>query len=400
MEKKENIYVIIGNGIAGLTAAAEIRKADETAIVKIISQENYLTYYRVKLSHYISKDFEPKELFIHDENWYKEREIELILGKKVKRIDAENMHVVLVDDKEVPYDKLLIANGSSAFVPPVKGKEKAGVYALRSLKDLMKIQDYLKDCIEVAIIGGGLLGMEAAWALKERGLNVHVIEFSPYLLPRQLDEELATFVKEKLEEKGLNIHIGAATQEIIGNTKATGVGIKDGRIINGEMILFSTGIRPNINIANDTKIKVDKGILVDEAMETSIPNIYAAGDIAQISDGAMGLWSVAMDQGKVAGMNMVGNKTSYKPVQPATLLSIGGFSLFSMGVIDKEKETIAFKNKEVFHKLFTEKGKLVGGVLAGDTKKMVKLKRAVADQIDLQDMMDKGLDALEIINEW
>lgn len=393
MKNTKGTYVIIGNGIAGLSAAEEIRKADSQATIKIISQENYLTYYRVKLSHFISKDPELKQLLIHDENWYKERNIEIVLGRRVEKIDPIQATIQLDNGEEVAYDKLLIANGSKPFVPPVEGVEKKGVYTLRSLEDLKEIQDYLKDCKEVAVIGGGLLGLEAAWALQERGLKVNVIEFFDYLLPRQLDQELSSYVKEQLEARKLNIHLSAAAQEIVGDEKVTSVRIKDGRNISADLVLFSAGIRPNLEIVEGTDIQINKGIIVDGFMRTSVKNIYAAGDVAEMKGSAMGLWSVAMDQGKVAGKNMVGNSIIYAPIQPATMLSIGGLSLFSAGEINHEKKTLVYRSQEVFHKLFVEEGKLIGGVLTGDVKKMAKLKKAVNDKVEIQAMIEQGMNA-------
>ncbi|WZL73107.1 FAD-dependent oxidoreductase [Clostridiaceae bacterium 35-E11] len=397
MKSIKATYVIIGNGIAGLSAAEEIRKTDSNATIKIISQEAYLTYYRVKLSHFISKDPELKQLLIHDENWYKERNIEIILGRRVENIDPIQSTIQLDNGEQVIYEKLLIANGSKAFVPPVEGVEKEGVYTLRSLEDLKEIQSYLKDCKEVAVIGGGLLGLEAAWALQERDLKVNVIEFFDYLLPRQLDQELSSYVKEELEARKLNIHLSAAAQELVGDEKVTSVRIKDGRNITADMVLFSAGIRPNLEIVEGTDIQINKGIIVDGFMQTSVKNIYAAGDIAEMKGSAMGLWSVAMEQGKVAGKNMVGNAAMYAPIQPATMLSIGGLSLFSAGEINAEKKTLTYRNQEIFHKLFVEEGKLVGGVLTGDVKKMAKLKKAVNDKVEIQGMIEKGMNALEII---
>lgn len=398
MKRTKGAYVIIGNGIAGLSAAEEIRKADPQGTIKIISQEKYLTYYRVKLSHFISKDPALKQLLIHDEAWYREKNIEIVLGRRVKKIDPIQGMIQLDNGEQVAYDKLLIANGSKPFVPSVAGVEKKGVYTLRSLEDLKEIQHYLKGCKEVAVIGGGLLGLEAAWALKERDLKVNVVEFFDYLLPRQLDQELSSYIKEQLETMGLHIHLSAAAQEITGDERVTGVRIKDGRNIPADMVLFSAGIRPNIEIVEGTDLQINKGIIVDGFMRTSVKNIYAAGDIAEMKDNAMGLWSVAMDQGKVAGKNMAGNAIIYAPIQPATMLSIGGLSLFSAGEISGEKETVAYRNQQIFHKLFVEDGKLVGGVLTGDVKQMAKLKKAVNNKVEIQAMIEQGMNALEIMN--
>ncbi|AOT70534.1 NAD(P)/FAD-dependent oxidoreductase [Geosporobacter ferrireducens] len=399
MEGVKGAYLIIGNGVAGMTAAEEIRKCDKDAHVTIIGDERVLTYYRVKLSHFISKHFQIKELLIHDENWYRERNIELILGERVQSIHPNAQKVFLESGKEVGYHKLLLANGSSSFIPSVEGAKKDGVFALRNLRDLEEIQAYLLDCKEVAVIGGGLLGLEAAWALKERGLRVNVVEFFPYLLPRQLDPELARYVKEQLEQKGLKIYLTAETQEIIGTEKVEGIALKDGRVIPTDMVLFSTGVKPNISIAESTDIDKNRGIKVNAFMETSVENIYAAGDVAEFGGMAMGLWSVASDQGKVAGRSMVGVKDAYTLPQPATLLSIGGFNVFSVGEVNGEKQGLTFREGTVFHKLFIEEGKLIGGVLTGDIKKMAVLKKAVTQKTAVQGLLEVGLTIPEILEK-
>ncbi|HHY90260.1 MAG TPA: NAD(P)/FAD-dependent oxidoreductase [Clostridiales bacterium] len=399
MKNTNERFVIIGNGIGGLAAAEEIRKNNETASITVISQEDYLTYYRMKLSHSISKEATIKELLVHGEDWYDARSIQVLLGKRAERIDTENKCVVLEDGKQIPYDKLLIANGSTPFMPSLPGIEKQGVYSLRTFKDLTDIQNYLRDCREVAVVGGGLLGLEAAWALKERGLKVHILQRTGYLLEKQLDEELADYVREWLEREGLIVDLFVDVQEIGGEQKVREIYTKDGRTIPADMVLFSVGVRPNIEIAEGTPLKVNRGILVNQRMETSVDDIYAAGDIAELENAASGLWTISMAQGKVAGQNMAGAEIDYVPAQPATVLSIGDFSLFSVGKVGNGLEKISYKNKDVFHKLFVKDGNLVGGVLIGDTKKMAKLKKAVEDRVSIKEMAEKGRDALEIIQQ-
>lgn len=392
-------YVIVGNGVAGLTAAQEIRKIDQDSRIKIISEDQYLTYYRVKLSHFISKDFSVEDLLIHDASWYRERNIDVYLDSKVKTIDPLTSKVILENGEEIPYDKLLIATGGSSFVPPVKEVNKKGVFTLRNLGDLQNIQNYLKTCNEVTVIGGGLLGLEAAWALKERGLTVNVVEFFPYLLPKQLDEELANHVKKKLEDEGLKIHLSASTQEILGEDKAKAVLLQDGRKITSDMVLFSAGVRPNLDLLKGTNVTTNKGILVNDRMQTSVENIYAAGDVVEFQGTMMPLWSTATEQGKIAGKAMTGEIVSYSPPQPATLLTIGKLSVFSVGEINDKKQFLSYRQGDVFHKLFIDEGKLIGGVLTGDIKKMVALKKAVNAKVDLSNLLQQNTDLLEILNK-
>ena len=183
MDKCE--YLIVGNGIAGLAAAREIRKNDETGSITMVSSEPYLTYYRVKLTEYLSKDFQDEELLVNKEKWYEDKNINVIVNKIVEEIDTEGNKIKIDDGSEIQYNKLLLAMGSRPFIPPIAGKYKNGVLALRTLKDLRYIQNYFSNCQTITIIGGGLLGLEAAYSAKKLNKKVNIIEFSPYLLNRQ-----------------------------------------------------------------------------------------------------------------------------------------------------------------------------------------------------------------------
>ncbi|WP_432405851.1 NAD(P)/FAD-dependent oxidoreductase [Wukongibacter sp. M2B1] len=392
-------YVIIGNGIAGLSAAEEIRKNDSDGRIIIISGEEYLTYNRVKLSHYInSESYTIKDLLLKDEIWYKDRSIEVLLNTRVTSIDAEAKEVMIDSDEKIKYDKLLIANGSSPFIPPITGVEKNGVFTLRTLNDLREIQEYLKKCNSISVIGGGLLGLEAAWGLKKLGKKVNVIEFFPYLLPRQLDEELGRYVQKELEKNGLNFYFDAAAQEILGDKSVENIKLKDGRMIQSDAVLISTGVRSNIKIAEGTALKAERGIIVDKYMKTNIEDVYAAGDIAQFNGLVMALWSAAMDQGKIAASNMTGCEKEYRMPKPATTLLIGNTKMFSVGRVDKAERDMKIQGENHLHKLFLDNGKLIGGVLTGDIKKMLALKSAVNGNRDISEMLEKDIAPEEILN--
>lgn len=392
-------YVIIGNGMAGLSAAKEIRNLDKNGSITIISSEEYLTYYRLKLSHYISKTFEDKELLIYKEDWYRKNNIEVILEKIVENIDTYKKQIKLDDGKIVTYDKLLLANGSKPFVPPITGKFKEGVFALRTLKDLKYIKNYFEKCEDITVIGGGLLGLEAAWAIKQLGKKVNVVEFFPYLLPRQLDKEMADIVSKKLSDSGLKLYFDTAAEEILGEVKAEGLKFKDGGQIKTDAILFSAGIRPNIDLVRETSIEFDKGVKVDSYLKTNIEDVYAAGDIAEVNGIVLGLWTAATEQGKIAGANMTGENKEYKIPEPFTTLSIGDISLFSIGNVKDYTEVLKHDEGENHFRLFVADNKLVGGILLGDISKMNSVKKAVNGNMDISDLIKEGLSCKEIIEK-
>lgn len=388
MEKTK--YLIIGNGIAGLAAIREIRKRDKESNINVVSSEGILTYYRTKLTEYISKDFKDEELLVAKEDWYKENKIKLYLNKIVEKIDIDNNIIVLDDSKKIQYEKLLIATGSRAFVPPISGKFKEGVFALRSLKDLHYVKKYLRNLKKVTVIGGGLLGLEAAWSLKKLGKEVSIVEFAPYLLSRQLDKNISKKLQKSLEKEGFKIYLDSQAQEILGEVKADGIRLNEDRVVDTEAILISAGIRPSLDLVRDTEIKYDKGIIVDTKLKTNIDNIYAAGDVVEIDKMVLGLWTVSNAQGRVAGANMTGDNLEYIKPSIFTNLQIGNIKLFSAGCIDEFDKVYEYKEEQgIHHKLFVKEEKLVGAILFGDLSKMNGVRNAVVSNMNIDEYLKK-----------
>ncbi|MBU5440060.1 FAD-dependent oxidoreductase [Tissierella sp. MSJ-40] len=391
MEKTK--YLIIGNGIAGLSAAREIRNNDKEGSVLMVSSESYLTYYRVKLTEYLSRDFQDDDLLVSKENWYEDKNIKVILSKIVENIDVENNKIRLDDGMEIEYEKLLLATGSRPFIPPITGKFKEGVFALRTLKDLHYIKEYFKNCEDVSVIGGGLLGLEAAWSLKLLGKNVSVIEFAPYLLPRQLDEEMANKLKDKLLSNGFKLYLSSGAEEILGENKTDGIKLNGDRKIKTDGVLVSSGIRPNLDLVRESGIELDKGIKVDKTLRTNIPNIYAAGDVIEVDGTVIGLWTSSNEQGKVAGANMSGKSMEYNHPKLFTTLRIGDIELFSAGNVKEFDKVYEYKDdsKDIHHKLYTTDGKITGVILFGDLKEMNKIRNAVMENTAVEDYLKEGI---------
>lgn len=385
-------YLIIGNGIAGLAAAREIRSNDKDGSLMMVSSESALTYYRVKLTECLAKDFTDEELLVSKESWYKEKNIEVVLSKIVENIDTENNKVRLDDGQEIEYGQLLIATGSRPFIPPINGKFKEGVFALRTLKDLHYVKDYLKSCNSVAVIGGGLLGLEAAWSLKALGKEVSIIEFAEYLLPRQLDKEISTRLEEKLSKLGFKVYLSSQAEAILGENKSDGIQLNGNRKINTDAILISSGVRPTLDLVRDTKVEYDKGIKVDNYMKTNVDNIYGAGDVVEINGMVLGLWTAGNEQGKVAGGNMTGKELEYNQPKIFTNLQIGNINLFSAGIINDFDKVYEYKDEdqEIHHKIFTKGGKIVGVILFGDLKEMNALRNAVIAKTNVDEYIKEG----------
>lgn len=384
-------YLIIGNGIGGLSAAREIRSHDKEGSILLISSEPYLTYYRPKLTEGIFEDFTIDSLLVYDESWYKQRNIKTLLETTVKKIDIDNNIVYLDDSRKIGYEKLLIATGSRPFIPPFKGKDKEGVFALRTLQDLNEFKEFLKSCNTVSVIGGGLLGLEAAWSLKQLGKEVNVIEFAPYLLPKQLDRELANRLEEKLNSLGLRIHTNSQVEEVLGDGRTNGIKLNGDKVIPTDAVLVSSGIRPNLDLIVDTSIEYDKGIKVDSQMRTNVENIFAVGDVVEVEGMVLGLWTAANEQGKVAGANMVGLEKEYKQPKIFTTLEIGDIKVFSAGDINNFDRIYEYKDssKDIHHKIFTKNGITTGVILFGDMKDRNKFNTAIVSQLPVEELLKK-----------
>lgn len=392
-------FLIIGNGISGLSAIKEIKKINNNANITVISKENYPTYYRVKLSHYISKDFDNNELFIHDKNWYKENDIDLILDNEVLNIDFDNKKAYLKDNQVINYDKLILANGSSPFIPKIDGYDKENIYSLRTLKDLLLIQTKLKNSKDVIIIGGGVLGLEAAYEIsKNKDINVKVIEFFPYLLPKQLDLEMSKEFEKILKKPNLEFYVESKLKKINGENKINSITLEDGKTIKADFLLFSTGVRANLNLFNNSTLEYDRGIKVDKYMKTNIKDVYACGDVIEFEGRMFGTWSEAQNQGKVAGKNASDNKTIYIPSPPQNILNVGPNSLFSAGDIENFDDKVFYKDDDKIYKLYLTNKKITGAVVINDNSKMLKLKTAVQKNTNIEIFLDENKNLIDILS--
>jgi NAD(P)H-nitrite reductase large subunit len=382
--KSIETYVIVGNGAAGYYAAGSIRKNNPSGRIIMISEENVITYYRPQLSDYLTEELQDKRFYVSPESWYADNNIELKLGASVSNIDYSHKKVQLSEGQEISYDKLILANGSNNFIPPVKGRELQGVYTLKFKKDADELKTAMKNATHAVVIGGGLLGLEAAWEMKNSGLQVTVVEFIPRLLPRQLDDEGAEIFKAIADNSGLELILGDSAEEILSSesSKVSGIRLKSGRIIETDLVLFSIGIRPNKALAEKCGIKCDKGIVVNENMETSIKDIYACGDVAEFSGRIYGTWPAAMEMGKVAGKNASGDTAVMKDLIPSVIFKALNAEIFSAGAIDFNDPTLEILGAKdeasgIYKKLFFKNDKLVAAILMGSTSKASKVLAAL-----------------------
>lgn len=318
-------HVIIGNSAAGVSAAEAIRRICPGSKITIISEEDYPAYSRCLLPNFLAGDIGGENLAIRSGNFYSKNSIETKLGKRATAIDTDKRRVVLEDGESVPYDRLLIAIGSVTTFPPLEGMDSPGVFGLRTLEDARKILKAAGTARRAVVVGAGLVGLEAAYALYRRGLEVTVVEKAPRIVPQQFDPTASRVLMKNMESEGIRIILNTGIKGIVGTPlwkrlfggKGKGVVLEDGSKLKCELVVVATGARPNTDIVKDTGIRVNRGIVVDDYMRTSVPDIYAAGDVAETVDIATGqrsvtpIWPNAMVQGKNAGYNMAGCPRKY-----------------------------------------------------------------------------------------
>lgn len=385
-------YIIIGNGVAGTTAATRIRELDSRGEITVLTDETIPFYSRIRLIAYLAKEATEKDIILHKKDWYDRNRIKLLLGHPVSDIDKEEKRVLTAAGESFHYDKLLLATGGFSFVPPIPGSDKEGVFACRSIKDAKEIIKYLEDKRKVILIGGGVLGLEAGNSLRKTGHEVTVVEFFPRLLPRQMDFEGAEILKAQMENMGFVFYLGAKSKEILGGEKVEGLVLEDETEIDGDSIIISAGMRPQAELAEKLGLTIKKGVVVNDRMETDIPDIYAAGDLIEHRDRFYGIWHAAQKQGEVAGINMAGGYAVYEGTTMSNVLKVVGIDVAAAGDIDAEgqHESIIQKDKEkyVYKKLVVIDKILSGCTLYGDISEYQKILKAIMEKRNIEYMRE------------
>ncbi len=375
--------VIIGNNVAGTFTAQNIRFLDKKVEIEIYTDEKYPYYSRIKLPELISNKVKIDNLIVFKNNWYEKNNLKYSLDKKISRIDPEQKLIFLENQKTlISYDKLILATGSMPNIPPIKNARellKKGVFTLRNIDDAIEIRNYIEnnDVKKSIIIGGGLLGLELAKQVRDCKLDTTIIEFFPRLLPRQLDKECSNMLKSEIEKLGVKVVLNASTEEILGNGVVKGIKLKDGRKFDAEIILIQAGIKPTINLAKRANLETNRGIIVNEFLETSESDIFAVGDCVEYKNQTWGIIPACMEQSKIVAASVLGKKEiEYKGTTPKTTLKIVGLELTSIGIFDPSEEKSggweilrkADKENCCYQKIVLKDNKLKGAILFGDNK--------------------------------
>ncbi|MFL0167457.1 FAD-dependent oxidoreductase [Candidatus Clostridium helianthi] len=387
-----DIYLILGNGAAGISAATAIRERNETCSIVLVSNENVLGYNRPMLTKSMIARFNSKQIAVHDEAWYKENNITNVLDRELIEINTKDKEAVFKDGIKLKYDKCIYALGAECFVPPISGKDKKEVIAIRRISDTDKITELLPKVKNAVVIGGGVLGLEAAWELTKAKCKVTVLELADKLMGRQLDYEGGKFLEEIIKGQGIDVRLGVKIDEIEGEDSVTGVRINGGEVIAADLVVISCGIVPNSKIAQEAGINVNRAVIVNEKMETNISDIYACGDCAEYNGINYGIWSQALEMGKVAGANAAGDSLTYETVDAALTFNGANTSLYAIGDNGKNPEiqykTVEFKDpvKKTYTKYYFANNRLCGAILIGDTSNLAKVTQDVKESRLFKDM--------------
>lgn len=375
-------YLIIGNSAAGINAAESIRLKDKKGRITIVSDETSEPYCRILTSNFIAGEIKYPGMLMRTGDFYRQSKIELIPGKKAACLFVKRKIIQLSDGKKIPYDKLLIATGSSPVFLDIPGIKLKGVFGLRKIDDAMGIVGRMPKTKRAVIIGGGLVSCKAAYSLLKRGKKITMVVSSDRILSQMLDDEGSLIIKKKTKALGIEVRFGTDVKEISGREDVRGVILKDGSKINCEMVIVGRGVKPNtdfLNPASRIGVKIEKGVVVNEYLNTNIQDIYAAGDVAQGRDllyndsRINAMWPNAVLQGRIAGLNMAGEKIDINGTYALNIGTFFGIPAVSIGIsrppsgLSKFMEiTFNHKYKNEYKKFVIRDNKLVGYINIGD----------------------------------
>ncbi len=370
-------YLIIGSGAAGYSAACAIRKNDGKAEITLATEEAFIPYARPLISYFLKSGFPQARADIKPEAFYKEQKITVLLSKKAKSIDAKKKKVLFEDGASLSYDKLLLAMGSVPFVPPMEGvASQENVFTFLNFDSAIKIRDYIKPDMKVAVIGGGLIGLKAAEGVFSTCKDVTVFELADRILPTILDKQAASIVEAHLRKNGIVCLTGDTVAKAQGADKVNSLTLKSGKELDCDVLIVAVGVRPNVELAKSASAEVGRGVIVGEDMQTSVKDIYAAGDLCESIDRTDGskkilaLWPNAIEQGAIAGNTMSGGSGAFKGSIAMNAIDFFGMRVTTAGLINPPDDAGCEQrviSDGTFYKKFVIKDDLLKGYIFVNT---------------------------------
>jgi NAD(P)H-nitrite reductase large subunit/rubredoxin len=374
-------FLILGGGVAALSAAEAIRERNATATIVMLTDETTPPYHRPMLTKAFGAPY--AQLAVHPDSWYQQNHILALTDRQVQALDTAAREVVLEGGFRMKYDRCIYALGASCFIPPMAGTDLPEVCALRALRDADQIAALIEAGNRNAVvIGGGVLGLEAAWALREKGCAVTVLERGERLMPRQLDEEASQMLLDAAAKAGVTVRCHASSEAIVGDDgHVTGVRLVGGETLPANLVLISSGVRANIGVAQAAGLHAGRGVRVNNRMETSESGVYACGDCAEFDPPSAQLWPVAAEMGRIAGANAAGDNLTYEPVSAAVTFHGMNTALFSDGVIGAGDRVVRERDdaKQTLQTGYYEGDKLRGVILFGDIGRAGDYQRQLQD---------------------
>ena len=390
--------VVVGAGVAGVTVAERLRRALPDAEVTLVGDEPYAFYNRMAITRLVSESVSIESLYLNRRDWAESRRIDYRRGVPVTAIERTDHEVALADGRRLAYDRVVLATGARPFVPPIDGLAADGCFVLRTIDDAVQIQQYIRRhrCRTAVVVGGGLLGLEAAYYLAQLEVRVLVLDRGPWPLSRQLDEHAGALLWEMLQDLGIELLARTEAERVVAEERVTRVELIGEGSIDADLCLVATGVTPNSELAAGAGLDVAVGVTVDDGMHTSDPDIFAVGDVVDHDGRRYGLWPASVEQAEVAATRMVGGEAAFRLAAQPARLKVPGVDLLSIGVVDArpgESRAIAVSayGTRQYRKLVLEDGRLTGAIILGSPELFDDVTRAVERGVDL----GSELDALE-----
>lgn len=390
--EERGTIIIAGAGIAGVSAAEAARNNAPGAKIILFSKEDELPYYRLNLTRYLAGEVGNEQLPLHPERWYRDNAIELVNGAELATINTEKRRVTLRGGEDSAYDRLVIAIGSHPFVPPLPGANRENVTVLRTKEDADFILEQCSRQIQCVVIGGGVLGLETAGGLARRGMDVTLLEGHGWLMPRQLNENAAASLERHASAVGITIRKNAGTKELVGDSSVRGVVLEDESVLPADLVVVTTGVRSNSYVARLSNIDVNRGILVNNKLLSSAPDILAAGDVAEHQGTLYGTWGPSQFQGTIAGINAAGGSADFAGIPRSNMLKVLGYDMFSIGRITPEDgsyQVLESSDNGNYQFFMFRDSHMLGSILLGDTSLSAGVKEAIETETDFSGALQR-----------
>ncbi len=390
--------LIVGNGIAGVTTARMVAESDSSIQITVYSDEPFHYYSRPRLVDYVGGRIDEEKLVAFSEDWYSERGIDVRLGTRVLSIDTGTHSVTLADGTTDRYDRLVLAIGATARMPPIPGSEGPGVHTLRTLEDARAIRAVVARKKRVLIVGGGLLGLEIAAAFADCDMEVIVAEIAPRILPRQLDVEGAHVLQHRIERRGVSILTNESCGAIQHTDNGKRVTLSQNGLLDVDMVAVSAGVVPNVGLAREACLDCNRGIVVDDHLLTSTPDVYAVGDVAEYEGITWGIIPAALAQARTAAEQILGKSEAlYEDIVPSTTLKVTGVDVTSIGDVNSDDpEVVEIRSADLeegqYAKLVLRQGRVVGAIYVGSRARVRATNLLISKQVDVSSFIDSLLD--------